>query len=344
MGSGWLISDIYSEIQTSSFKRHGLLKIEDVARLALRNRDAELANHILIAGANGMGKSFTAMCLAKTLNPLFASDGKKRTLYATEKTSDYLKMMESNKNDIIVVDEANRYLGSRDWNNPVQIKLINQMEINRADRIIHIVCNRGYFSLTSRYRNEQASVIIWQADRAKGKNDEMMSYSYVFAAAPIFSGEERFALAPMKYCTNHEDQNRTALGIKSFCGYLMTPHINRYFTHEEIKNYQAKKAEGINKASTNNIAYVEKVEAREEGRDLDAERAAANEPKPFGEHKHTCGCITKKDGHSTIFINMCDKHKYRPDQKASLIQEHINAEKEHYKNEAERLKDKHIEE
>ena len=265
MGSGWLIENIYSELATSSFKNHLRTRIEDIAQLAFRQNEAKLATYIAVCGANGIGKSYSSLCLAKVINPAFASDGKKRTLYATEKTSDYLRMMEANKNDLIVVDEGNRYLGSRDWKNPKQISLINQMEINRADRITHIINNRGYFSLSSRFRNEQASIIIWGGDRAVNKKSFAQSYSYVFASPAIFSGDERWGLEPLKYAGSQEAMNNLVQKIPSFVGFLFTPDIEKYFTKDEIRMYEAKKAEGINKASAKNIDYVERMEAKEEG-------------------------------------------------------------------------------
>ena len=285
------------------------------------------------------GKSVAAAIIFKC-----ASDqpfGPDHVVYAEDSHSDLLAKLEKLNNDVLMIDELNKFLGHRSFMNQSQNLIIKVIEIARARKVATLSCVNAYQKVDKSFREGKVGLVVQMLDRRKkGQENELgRSVGAVFAAPPLMLSSSRFGLDSLADVKSDLEFTNLAPWVPAFCGFIFFPDKDEYLSKEEWDAYLEKKMEGIRKsfeqakAQTRNAENKEFKKSEELSEDQEIEQALEKEEKklkiseakaqwkkekntvakPEAVH-HDCGCITDRDTRGLVYFKTkCHFHSNRPD-------------------------------
>ena len=205
----------------------------------------------------------------------------KNILYAYHETSDFIDKIESCSHDVLVVDEMTKYLHYRESQKSTNNKLMQFVEISRANEVSYVACARAYRKLDLNYRQGKVAICCWMVDW-KSREDELgKSTAAVFVAPPIVESQSRFDIDCLSDAHNFNELRYLAESRSSFCGYVHLDNVNNYITKEDLKDYENNKRKGIMETMSSFKNIVLNRESREKGRKEDQEQMATDEQTKY---------------------------------------------------------------
>ena len=225
---------------------------------------------LLICGDNGSGKSVAAAIIFKCVNPNIPF-GPEHVVYAEDKTSDFMSKMEALNDDVLVIDELNKFMSHRNFMDKSQNKLISFIEIARAKRVATISCVNAYQKVDKSFREGKVGVVIQMLDRRKTDSELGRSVGAVFAAPPLMLSSARFGLDALADVHSDQEFINLAPWVPAFCGFIFFPDKfetdengnRRYLTDDEWNNYTNAKMRGIRKSFEQAKTQTLNAEAKE---------------------------------------------------------------------------------
>lgn len=203
--------------------------------------------HTVIAGQNGVGKSYILLMLLKMG---IGKNFLKNLILAKDTSNDLVQFMLDHENTLCGIDEMNLYFSYKEHSDHDQIHLINQLELARSKRIGYIGCVRDPRKLTLNYRQGKMSLVIWVLDRFSSGG----SYAALFAANPSVESPDKFGFSWISYDpVNFDDLRRAFEDLPSFLGYVKIPNAKTILTEEEIKQYKKEKEIAMSYANLNHL-------------------------------------------------------------------------------------------
>ena len=259
-GWGGVISTAYKKFDLRCINSYRYIFPEYVAALIHDLRDADMDISVLCAGDNGSGKSVAAAIIFKCVNPE-TPFGPEHVVYAEDKHSDFMSKMEALNDSVLVIDELNKFMSHRSFQDKSQNNLIHFIEIARAKRVATISCVNSYFKVDKSFREGKISIVIQMMDRKKSDSDGLgRSCAAVFAAPPIMLSSSRFGLDALADCHSDQEFINLAPWLPSFRGFMFFPDKfeeyedengnkkRRYLTDDEWSAYTEAKMRGIRKS------------------------------------------------------------------------------------------------
>lgn len=226
---------IFEQIQTQFNKmkyEKGIIDFELLGWLVKQYTKYEMDNHICFAGQNGVGKSLTMLNFAKSLDPNF--DVEKNVIYAFNDTSDLIEKISTYEKQVICIDEANYFLGYKDFMSKKQRMLINAIEICRANRNVILLAVRDVRKLDLNYRNGKLANVIQLIDRFPDTNKP---YGALLQANPFIETEDKFLISKLDSATNFSQLRfklENPIIMPTFKGYVK---VDNYLTKEDLIKY-----------------------------------------------------------------------------------------------------------
>jgi hypothetical protein len=270
-----VIESTFKRFQHKATESYGYIFPQYVVEFAQELQRHRLDAHILICGSNGSGKSMMAIGIAKLLNPK-ADIINKNTLYAFHKTSDFINKIEDLKGDVLIVDEITKFLNYREHADKKNQKLIQFIEIARANRVVFISCARDYRKVDLNYRHGKAQMIIQMIDFFASDKGFGRSYGAVFCSPPIVESAERFGLDYLTSAHSPSEMRAMCENLPSFQGFIFLDDIRNVITQQELDDYEARKQEGITQSMENFKKIIGQKENKEEGKG-DKEKSHSND-------------------------------------------------------------------
>lgn len=209
-----------------------LVKFENILKLISMMQNYELDCHVVIAGQNGVGKSYLLMILLKSvLGDKFLNN----MIWAKDTSTDIIDKILVNRKTVFGIDELNYYLNYKEHASIEQNHFIKSLETAREKAIGFIGCVRDPRKLTYNYRNGKMSIVIWVLDRFTDGG----AYCAVFIANPVIESSDSFGFDFLNFnITNFDELKVIIEEIPSFNGYMVVPKIDKYLTPNEIKSYK----------------------------------------------------------------------------------------------------------
>jgi len=272
-----VIESVFRRFQQKSTESYGYVFPEYIAELIQELQRNRLDAHVLIAGSNGSGKSMMAIGIAKLLNPK-ADIINKNTLYAFHKTSDFIDKIEQLKGDVLIVDEITKFLNYREHADKKNQKLIQFIEIARANRVAFVSCCRDYRKVDLNYRHGKAQVVIQMIDWFKSDKGFGRSYGAVFCSPPIVESAERFGLDYLVSAHSPSEMRAMCENLQSFQGFIFLDDIRSVISQQELDDYEARKQEGITQSMENFKKIIGQKENKEEGKAEKPKTPKGNNP------------------------------------------------------------------
>ena len=285
------------------------------------------------------GKSVAAAIIFKCVNPE-TPFGPEHVVYAEDKHSDFMSKMEALNDSVLVIDELNKFMSHRSFQDKSQNNLIHFIEIARAKRVATISCVNSYFKVDKSFREGKISIVIQMMDRKKSDSDGLgRSCAAVFAAPPIMLSSSRFGLDALADCHSDQEFINLAPWLPSFRGFMFFPDKDEYLSKEEWSAYTEAKMRGIRKsfemakAQTLNAEKRDFKDTEEKSEEEEIAEALEKEKKklkiaeakaqwkkekntvakPEAVH-HDCGCVTDRDTRGMVYFKTkCMFHSNRPD-------------------------------
>ena len=154
----------------------------------------------------------------------------------------------------------------RETQKSTNTKLMQFVEISRANEVSYVSCARAYKKLDLNYRQGKVAIVCWMIDWKQKKDGFGKSVAAVFAAPPIVESQSRFDIDCLSDAHNFNEVRYLAETRSSFCGYLFLDDIHNYITKEELKLYEDQKQRGISNSMMRYKDIILNREAKDEGR------------------------------------------------------------------------------
>lgn len=217
-------------------KQRGLVVIDDIITLIKIMQENEMDAHIVIAGQNGVGKTFLLLIIMKKY---LGEKWFNNLMLARNTINDVIHFVLSHTNTLLGIDEWNQYLHYRKHSESEQVHFMNQLELARSHGIAFVGCVRDPRKLTLNYRDGKMSIVIWILDRYKKGG----SYAAVFVTNPVVETLDRFGFSylPVDIVDFNDLREQMETQVPSFVGYLRIPDAKELLTKEEIDNYKREK-------------------------------------------------------------------------------------------------------
>ena len=188
---------------------------------------------------------------------------KEHVVYAEDRTSDFMTKMEALNDDCLIIDELNKFMSHRSFQDKAQNKLIQFIEIARAKRVATISCVNAYTKVDKSFREGKVGVVIQMFDR-KSKDDGLgRSCGAVFASPPLMLSSARFGLDALADVHSDQEFINLAPWLPSFRGFIFFPDKEEYLSDSEWANYTEAKMRGIRKSFEMAKTQTLSQEARE---------------------------------------------------------------------------------
>lgn len=247
--AGKVYEDIYLKFLNDARER-GTFTLDDIVHLIGLLRKYENDAHIVIAGQNGVGKSYLLLMLLKKC---LKKDIMSSLMLARHTTDDVVNFILTHEGTVMGIDELNQYFYYTDFMTSEQKHLISMIELARSKCIGFIGCVRDPRKLTKNYRDGKMSVVIWIIDRYSDGG----SYAGVFVANPMIEGAERFGFDFINPDMADFDTLRDSFDyVPSFCGWLDIPDARKILTKNEIAVYKKEKKDALA------YAHIKRLTAR----------------------------------------------------------------------------------
>ncbi len=222
--------------------------IDEIIEIMKMMQKYELDCHCVIAGQNGVGKSYILLAMLKAA----CGDGFLSSMIYADKTSDDLvTFMLENRNVFCGIDEMNLYFNYKKHAEEDQVHLINMLELAREHSIGFIGNARDPRKLTYNYRNGKMSIVIWVLDRFTDGG----SYAAVFIANPSIESSDRFGFSALGGALGSFSEVRQVFenDVPSFVNWLDMKHIRKYVSAEQVKEYRVQKDIAMAEAQFNHL-------------------------------------------------------------------------------------------
>lgn len=198
--------------------------------------DLEMDGHLMFAGQNGSGKSWSASECAKS----HQRAGFKRVRNVFRDTSAYTLGYElcTEEENVFMIDELRKYLHAMNWNNKFQRKFTEAIEVSREKRNVMLGCAKEPHKIDKWYRDGKVHTVVMLLDRAKGKPP----FGFVLHAYVYLPQEDKFKFEEMQEARGLRDMLEIAEENKMFLGW--------YFGDKpsfDIKKYSSGKSLSITK-------------------------------------------------------------------------------------------------
>jgi len=267
-----------------------IIDFETIAWWIAENMKNKLQANIAIMGENGIGKSFCALMVMKTvkqkLDPNWKLQSADNIVYAFQTHKDFISAVAEHKKEVILVDEAGELFSNRSQLNIENIQAYSFIEVSRENANAIIFASKDIHTLSYNLRNGKLTLIIILYDR-EDKGD-VRAMGAVFMASAIMQGEDRFGLEPLTHCKGWDQWKLEAEKCPSFIGLIEVPDIKTMLDPDEIGFYAQKKREGINKLKQKRVDAMQIKEEftsmritfmRERMDELKAKKEALANPK-----------------------------------------------------------------
>lgn len=110
------------------YKLNPFLKMPLIQQAVLMRQQQQKDTIIIIVGEKRSGKSYSAIKIAELINPNF--DAETQVFFHPK---EFVRFMQSAKDDVCILDEASVYMSNRDWYE-TQNKIINQILMTQGFR------------------------------------------------------------------------------------------------------------------------------------------------------------------------------------------------------------------
>lgn len=243
-----IFEDIYNKTVDEIKARPGqIVERPDIVKIVYMMQEFEMDVHIVIAGQNGVGKSYVLLMFMKE----FLGKGfLKNMLLAHHTYNDFVRFLLTETNTLLGVDEMNQYLYYKQHSDKNQNHLIKQMELARSKRIGVMGCVRDPRKLTLNYRQGKMSIVIWVLDRFTYGG----SYAAVFVANPSVESYDKFGFGMIAdNLTDIASVREVFEDMPSFVGYLRIPHIDKVLSKTEVSEYKELKDKAMSYAHINEM-------------------------------------------------------------------------------------------
>jgi hypothetical protein len=216
-------------------KRSGMLTLDEILELVDMLQKYELDCHIVVAGQNGIGKSYILlMLLKKALGDKWMDN----LMLAKHTTNDLIQFILNNKSTICGIDELNQYLYYTRHASHEQDHLITTFELARSKSIGFVGCIRDPRKVSLNYRDGKMSIVIWIMDRFR----EGGAIAAVFVTNPVIESFDKFGFGLLPGDVVDFDEMRALFEeLPSFVGYLRVPHMKHIFKKGELDRYKKEK-------------------------------------------------------------------------------------------------------
>ena len=242
-----IFEDVYNNV-IQKFISDSVCNFDDILQLAHEMQKNELDTHIIIAGQNGMGKSYLLLYLMflfykkHSIKKISQSELNKiiieNLMLAKHTTNDLVLYMLQKEKTMCGVDEYNQYLYYKQHAESLQSHLITQLELARSKQIIFIGCIRDPRKLSYNYRNGKMSIVIWILDRYQ----EGGGYAAVFIANPSVEAEDRFGFSLLpEYLTDFDVLKYSMEKLPSFVGFVKIPNLTNILPQSLVDLYKSEK-------------------------------------------------------------------------------------------------------
>ena len=206
----------------------GIVKYNYIKQIAMAYRKSKLDFHFVFSAQNGVGKSYTALTLAKYINPEF--DVKEDIIYSYHDYDYLINKIRTSKDKVIMIDEANRFFYYLKHQAKKQTELMQTIEICRANRNIFIPCVRDARKLDYNYRNGKVNMINHLFDRTK----KQTPIGFILQGQHMFENEDKFLLSRIPPTNSIETLCKAVEKLPTFRGYFKGEHINRFNIDVEL--------------------------------------------------------------------------------------------------------------
>lgn len=216
-------------------RKEGILHLDDIIRLIRMCQKYELDCHIVVAGQNGIGKSYVLLMLLKKA---MGDSWNDNLMLAKHSTNDLIQFILDNSGTVCGIDEMNQYLYYTRHASREQDHLITTFELARSKSIGFIGCIRDPRKISLNYRDGKMSVVIWMMDRFRDGG----SVSAVFVTNPVIESFDKFGFSTLPGDIVDFDEMRALFEeLPSFVGYLRAPHAKHIFKRGELDGYKKEK-------------------------------------------------------------------------------------------------------
>jgi len=189
--------------------------------------------HLVFSAQNGVGKSYTGLSLAMTLDPNF--DVTEDVIYSYHGYDYLINKISTSKNKIIFIDEANKFFYYLSHQSKKQKQLMKTIEICRANQNIIISCVRDPRKLDYNYRNGKVNMIIHLFDR----NKRQMPIGFVLMGQNMFENEDKFLLSLIPPTNSVKELTEAVEKLPTMKGYFKGKHV--LASKVDIETYEKNK-------------------------------------------------------------------------------------------------------
>lgn len=265
-----VFESIFSELKQKSASKNFLLSPKDIAESMHLLSKAQCDAHCIIAGQNGVGKSYLMLAIGKELLKLKTGQksinlinshvkGEVGMFFSYHSRADLSEFIANNEDSVILIDELKNFFDYRMTMTRQQNDLYNKLEYARSKRNSFIGCVRDYTKLDINYRNAKAEILIYLFDRVVDMKTfkTKCAYGYVFIGNASVEMEDKFQFS---YIRGYDMATTRALieTLPSWVGNMIVKPIKEYgITQAELNFYEYHKEMGVTHSVSTPI-FIEK--------------------------------------------------------------------------------------